>query len=129
MSSKAMTAEPHLLPSPPPSPTPSQTSTERGGDAPNHINEADLTPVPSTIDKGKGRMVDDLVDSPQSDQDDSDEYPPDEMETKRIEEVSGAICDFAPRRSPVLFSLQCTNKSNFCRLFVNGNRRNENEGG
>ena len=74
-------------------------------------------------------MVDDSVESPQSDQDDSDEYPPDEMETKRIEEVGGAICDFPSRLSSVLFFLQRTKKCNLCRLFVNGNRKNENEGG
>lgn len=45
-------------------------------------------------------MVDSPVESPQSDQDDDDgEYPPDEMETKRIEEVSEAVCNFLSLRS------------------------------
>jgi hypothetical protein len=86
---KTILAEPQLLPSPPPSPTPSDTPTERGG--PGHINKANLTPTPeaSTANKGKGRMADSFIDSQHSDQDDgSDEYPPDEAETKRIEEVS-----------------------------------------
>ena len=41
-----------------------------------------------------------MVDDPRSDQDDDDgdEYPPDEAETKRIEEVSGHSC-FQSRRS------------------------------
>jgi hypothetical protein len=86
MSSKRKMAEPQLLPSPPPSPTPSDTPTERG---PDHINKAYLTLEASTPNKGKGRVVDASIDSRLSDQDDgSDEYPPDEAETKRIEEVS-----------------------------------------
>lgn len=85
MFSKRMPAEPQLLPSPPPSPTPSDTPTER----PDNINKAYLTPVASITNKGKRRMVDSSIDSQQSDQDDSsDEHPPDEAETKRIEEVS-----------------------------------------
>lgn len=86
MYSKTMSAEPQLLPSPPPSPTPSDTPTERG---PGHMNKAYLTLEASTPNKGKGRMVDSPIDSQYSDQDDdNDEYPPDEAETKRIEEVS-----------------------------------------
>ena len=78
------TAEPQLLPSPPASPSPSHTTIEQD------VNHAYLTPEPSPTNKGKGRVVDGPMDSPQSDQDDdSDEYPADEMETKRIEEVSG----------------------------------------
>ena len=85
MSSKATSAEPQLLPSPPPSPTPSDTPTERG---PVHINRADLFPEASTTNKGKGRLEENSIDS-QSDLDDGDdEYPPNEAETKRIEEVS-----------------------------------------
>ena len=86
MSSKRRLTEPQLLPSPPPSPTPSDTPTERG---PDHINKAYLTMETSISNKGKGRMVDSSMDSRQGDQDDgSDEYPPDEAETRRIEEVS-----------------------------------------
>ncbi|KAF9793072.1 hypothetical protein BJ322DRAFT_1032882 [Thelephora terrestris] len=86
MVSKTILAEPQLLPSPPPSPTPSDTPTERGG--PGHINKAHLTPEASTANKGKGRMADSFIDSQHSDQDDeSEEYPPDEAETKRIEET------------------------------------------
>lgn len=85
MSSKAVSAEPQLLPSPPPSPTPSDTPTERG---PDHISKAHLNPESSTFKKGKGRMLDNSIDSQQSDPDDaSEEYPPDENETKRIEET------------------------------------------
>ena len=51
-------------------------------------------------------MVDGSAESPQSDQDDSDEYPPDEMETKRIEEVSGAFCNFLSRRRSSTFNAQ-----------------------
>ena len=86
MSSKMTSAEPQLLPSPPPSPTPSDTPTERG---PVHISKADRTPETSTTNKGKGRLEENSVDSRLSDLDDGDdEYPPDEAETRRIEEVS-----------------------------------------
>lgn len=89
MSSKATTAEPQLLPSPPPSPSPLHTPIEQDVAVPGDINEAYLTPASSSINKGKGRMVDDSRESGQSDQDDdTDEYPPDQTETKRIEEVS-----------------------------------------
>lgn len=55
-------------------------------------NNTYLTPGSPTANKGKGRMMDASMDSQQSDQDDdSDGYPPDEMETKRIEEVSGHL--------------------------------------
>ena len=93
MSSKTAAAEPQLLPSPPPSPSPPHTPTEQD------INDAYLTSDSSTANKGKERMVDDPVDDPRSDQDDDgDEYPPDEAETKRIEDVSGHSC-FQSRRS------------------------------
>lgn len=86
MSSKRELAEPQPFPSPPPSPTLSDTPTERGRD---HINNAYLTLEASAANKGKGRMVDSSIDSQQSYPDDgSDEYPPDEEEAKRIEEVS-----------------------------------------
>jgi len=101
MSSKATTAEPQLLPSPPPSPSPSHVSLERDTDVPDSINEAYLTPELSTTNKGKGRMVDSPIEPRQSDQDDdSDEYPPDEMEAKRIEEVSKGVFDFGPAVHP-----------------------------
>jgi hypothetical protein len=84
MPSKTTAAEPQLLPSPPPSPTPSRTEQD--------IDEAYLTPGSSTANKGKGRMVDGPTDPQQSDQgDDDDAYPPDELETKRIEEVSECL--------------------------------------
>lgn len=103
MSSKTMKAEPQLLPSPPPSPTPSDTSTARDAGAPDSINEAYLTPASSTANKGKGRIVDSPIDSQQSDQDDdSDEYHPNEMETKRIEDVSERL--FAIFSVPLLIA-------------------------
>ena len=53
-------------------------------------------------------MVDSSIESQQSDQDDDgDEYPPDETQTKRIEEVSESACDFGPIVHPRYF-LQCT---------------------
>ena len=95
MSSKTIKTEPQLLPSPPPSPTPSDASTARDAGVPDSINEAYLTPASSTANKGKGRMVDSPVESQQSDQDDdSDEYHPNEIETKRIEEVSDRYLQF-----------------------------------
>lgn len=103
MALKMSSAEPQLLPSPPPSPTLSDTPTERGAAAPSHINEVDLTPQSSAVNKGKGRMVDSPVDSLHSDQDDaSDEYPVDDAETNRIEEVSWddvCNCDLVVRLS------------------------------
>jgi len=63
------------------------------------------------------------TDFPQSDQDDdSDGYPPDEMETKRIEEVSERLCSRLRRSFPSM-------RKPLCRLFANGRWRNENEGG
>ena len=104
MSSKATTAEPQLLPSPPPSPTPSDASTERGVEVLDNGNEAYLAPASPTANKGKGRMVDGSIETSQSDQDDdSDEYHPDEMETRRIEEVSEGICSLLFHRSLALF--------------------------
>jgi hypothetical protein len=81
-----MSTEPQLLPSPPLSPTPSDTSTERGREL---TSKAYVTSEASTVNKGKGRMVESPIDSQESDQEhENDEYPPDEAETKRIEEVS-----------------------------------------
>lgn len=56
-------------------------------------------------------MVDSSMESRQSDQDDdSDEYPPDESQTKRIEEVSERCLRFWSRRSFTLFpSMRKTN--------------------
>lgn len=66
-------------------------------------NNTYLTPGSPTANKGKGRMMDASMDSQQSDQDDdSDGYPPDEMETKRIEEVSGHL-RFWSRHSSTFF--------------------------
>jgi len=130
MSSKATTAEPQLLPSPPLSPSPSHVSLERDTDVPDNINKAYLTPELSTTNKGKGRMVDNSIESRQSDQDDdTDEYPPDEMEAKRIEEVSEGVFDFGPLVHLPSF-LQPTKRtySSF-RLSVNGKSRNESGGG
>jgi len=64
-----------------------------------YVNSTYLSPGSPTANKGKGRMMDASMDSQQSDHDDdSDGYPPDEMETKRIEDVSGHLC-FQSRRS------------------------------
>jgi len=53
-------------------------------------------------------MVDAPVEFRQSDQDiDSDEYPPDETETKRIEEVSAVFIILVPSLIRVL-SFDCT---------------------
>ena len=94
MSSKVATAEPKPLPSPPPSPSPSPTPMEQD------TNNTYLTPGSPTANKGKGRMMDASTDSQQSDQDDdSDGYPQDEMETKRIEEVSGHLRFWSRRLS------------------------------
>ena len=92
MSSKTAAAEPQLLPSPPPSPSPPHTPTEQD------INDAYLTSDSSTTNKGKERMVDDSRSD--QDDDDGDEYPPDEAETKRIEEVSGHSCFQSCRSFP-----------------------------
>lgn len=75
-------------------------------------------------------MVDNSIESRQSDQDDdTDEYPPDEMEAKRIEEVSEGVFDFGPLVH-LPSSLQPTKRtySSF-RLSANGKSRNENGGG
>ena len=65
-----------------------------------YTNNTYLTPGSPTANKGKGRMMDASMDSQQSDQDeDSDGYPPDEMETKRVEEVSGNLCSWSRRLS------------------------------
>jgi hypothetical protein len=121
MSSKATTAEPQLLPSPPPSPSLSHASTERDTELPGNINEAYLTPPSSTTNKGKGRMVDSSTEFQQGDQDDDDdEYPPDEMQTKRVEEVSEDVCNFGPIVHPRSL-LQCTKRTySPRRLFANG---------
>jgi hypothetical protein len=106
MPPKVTMEEPQFLPSPPPSPSPSDTPTERDSLGPSHINDTYLSPVSSTTNKGKGRMVDSPIDSQHSDQDDeSDEYPPDEAETKRIEEVSECSHFLVPSLIGVFFFL------------------------
>lgn len=74
-------------------------------------------------------MADDLMDSRQTDQEDdeSDEYPPDEAETKRIEEVSEHLRFSWLRHSSTLFPSMRTRTPR--RLFADGRWRNENEEG
>lgn len=75
-------------------------------------------------------MVDSSIESRQSGQDDdNDEYPPDEMEAKRIEEVSEGVFDFGPLAHPR--SLLQPTKRTYCsfRLSANGKSRNESGGG
>ena len=71
--------------------------------------------------------MDDLMDPRQNDQEDedSDEYPPDGTETKRIEEVSGHLRFLVLSLTHILPS---THTRIFCRLFVDGRWKNENEG-
>jgi len=103
MTSRTATTEPQLFPSPPPSPPPPCSPNEEGAAVLGPINEAYLTPDLSTTNKGKGRMVDDPVEPRQSHQDiDGDEYPPDETETKRIEEVSEVFIILVPSLIHVL---------------------------
>ena len=75
-------------------------------------------------------MVDSPIESRQSDQDDdSDECHPDEMETKRVEEVSERYFHFfgsVTHRLVFLFIVH--NGSIARRLFVGGKWRNENGG-
>jgi len=101
MSSKVTMTEPKPLPSPPPSPSPSPTPIEQ------YTNNSYLTPGSPTANKGKGRMMDASTDSQQSDQDDdSDGYPTDETETKRVEEVGGHLCFWSHRLSAFFQSVR-----------------------